>query len=162
LSRGMAAPPDGPADASVDLATKDGVDRVHGTWRYADAKITETAFRSVGADLKPSGPPNTTYDVVPHAGAADFDDSAWEVLDPARLSARKSTGRVCFAWYRLNVTVPERLGPLETKGTTAVFEIVVDDYAEVWVDGALPRELGQSGGSLIRGYNAPNRLVVGR
>jgi gluconolactonase len=43
-----------------------------------------------------------------------------------------------------------------------VFEIVVDDYAEVWVDGKLPRELGQCGGNVVKGFNAPNRLVIGR
>ena len=43
-----------------------------------------------------------------------------------------------------------------------VFETSVDDYAEVWVDGELTRGLGQMGGSVVAGWNAPNRLVVGR
>jgi gluconolactonase len=43
-----------------------------------------------------------------------------------------------------------------------VFEIVVDDYAEVWVDGSLPIALGQSGAQFIKGFNAPNRVVVTR
>jgi gluconolactonase len=73
-----------------------------------------------------------------------------------------ATAILCFNWYRIRVTVPERIGAFTTAGATAVFEIVVDDYAEVWVDGQLPRELGQSGKDLIRGWNAPNRLVVGR
>jgi gluconolactonase len=38
----------------------------------------------------------------------------------------------------------------------------VDDYAEVWVDGQLPQTLGQTGGQLVRGWNAPNRVVLGR
>jgi uncharacterized protein GlcG (DUF336 family) len=37
-----------------------------------------------------------------------------------------------------------------------------DVLVEVWVDGELPRALGQSGGSVIKGWNAPNRLVIGR
>src|SRR5439155_17576884 len=45
---------------------------------------------------------------------------------------------------------------------TVVFETSLDDYAEIWVDGELPRGLGQNGGSVISGWNAPNRLVVGR
>jgi gluconolactonase len=36
----------------------------------------------------------------------------------------------------------------------------VDDYAEIWVNGKLPRVLGQTGGSLIKGFNAPNRVVL--
>jgi gluconolactonase len=43
-----------------------------------------------------------------------------------------------------------------------VFEIVVDDYAEVWVNGALARGLGQAGGSLVAGFNVPNRVVLTR
>jgi gluconolactonase len=30
----------------------------------------------------------------------------------------------------------------------------------VWVNGQLPRDFGQSGGSVIKGFNAPNRLVI--
>jgi len=159
-ARAAAPAPEGPADASIDLTTTAGTGLAGAAWRYHDATLTEVEFRSPGADLKPSGPPNRTLDVAPHAGGIDFDDSGWETLDPSKLFLRKSTGKVCFAWYRLGVTIPERIGSFETAGTTAVFEIVVDDYAEVWVDGSLPRELGQSGGSLIRGYNAPNRVVL--
>ena len=42
-----------------------------------------------------------------------------------------------------------------------VFETAIDDYAEVWVDGGAARGLGQMGGSVIGGWNAPNRLVLG-
>ena len=38
----------------------------------------------------------------------------------------------------------------------------MDDYAEIWVDGQLPRVLGQTGGSLVKGFNAPNRVVLTR
>ncbi|MGH9314157.1 MAG: SMP-30/gluconolactonase/LRE family protein, partial [Vicinamibacterales bacterium] len=51
---------------------------------------------------------------------------------------------------------------LQTTGTTVVFQIVVDDYAEIWVDGRLPRVLGQRGGALVAGFNAPNRVVLTR
>src|SRR5262249_19807871 len=94
------------------------------------------------------------------AGAADFDDSRWEVVDPPALEGRRGPGKVSFGWYRLAFTVPERIGPVPTAGSTLVFEAVVDDYAEVWVDGQLPAVLGQSGGALIRGFNAPNRVVL--
>jgi gluconolactonase len=42
-----------------------------------------------------------------------------------------------------------------------VFEVVVDDYAEVWVNGLLPLALGQTGGQVVSGFNAPNRVVLG-
>ena len=38
----------------------------------------------------------------------------------------------------------------------------MDDYAEIWVDGELPRAAGQSGGSVVAGWNAVNRLVIAR
>lgn len=83
-------------------------------------------------------------------------------MDAATLEARRSTGRLCFNWYRTSVTIPERVGPFDTAGSTVVFEIVVDDYAEIWVDGRLPAVLGQTGGQLVKGWNAPNRVVIAR
>jgi gluconolactonase len=38
----------------------------------------------------------------------------------------------------------------------------VDDYAEIWVDGRLPLVLGGTGGQLVNGFNAPNRVVLSR
>src|SRR5262249_55238590 len=103
-----------------------------------------------------------TYDYTPRAGAADFDDAGWEVLDPTTLDARRSTGKVCFNWYRTRLTIPDRIGAFDPTGSTVVFEVVVDDYAEVWVDGTLAPVLGQTGGAVVGGFNAPNRVVIGR
>ncbi|HET9481080.1 MAG TPA: SMP-30/gluconolactonase/LRE family protein, partial [Candidatus Polarisedimenticolia bacterium] len=152
--------PPGPPEALVDLTTRAGTALVSGTWRYSDTKIFEVDSRGPGPDLKPSGPPNRTYDYAPRAGGAGFDDSAWTVLEPESLQARRSTGRLSFNWYRINVTIPERVAGFVTAGSTVVFEVVVDDYSEVWVDGRLPRVLGQSGGGLAGGFNAPNRVVL--
>lgn len=149
-------------DAIVNLATEEGVALVRGQWRYRDARIVEVEHRSPGPDLRPSGPPNRTYDITPHAGAADFDDASWEGIAPKGLESRRSSGRLSFGWYRINVTVPEKVGGLSTAGSTIVFEVVVDDYAEVWVDGSLPIALGQTGAQFIKGFNAPNRVVLTR
>lgn len=149
-------------DAIVNLASDEGAALVNGQWRYRDATIVQVNHHAPGPDLRPSGPPNRTYDIEPHAGAADFDDSTWQAIPPNGLEERRSSGRLSFGWYRIGVTVPERVGSLETKGTTVVFEIVVDDYAEVWVDGKLPVALGQAGGQFIKGFNAPNRVVIAR
>jgi gluconolactonase len=168
LTRGAAAGPqvvggvDGPPDAVIDLATPEGAALVQGQWRYAGTRIVEADFRAPGVDLRPSGAPIKTYDYTPHAGAADFDDSAWEIIAPRTLEDRRGTGRLSFSWYRLRLTIPPRVGGLDTTGTTVVLEIVVDDYAEVWVDGRLSRRLGQTGGSLVAGFNAPNRVVLAR
>ena len=149
-------------EAVIDLTTAEGARLVKGQWRYSDTKIIEVEFRGPGPEGQPTGREIKTYDYTPHAGGADFDDSAWEVIDPATLAVRRATGRLCFNWYRIRLTVPERVGGFDTTGSTVVFETALDDYAEVWVDGELPRALGQMGGSVVGGWNAPNRLVIGR
>lgn len=155
-------PPTGPAAATIDLMTSDGVKQVAGAWRYSDTRIIEREHRQPDAQGQPTGAAIRTYDFTPHAGAGDFDDSNWETISPETLVRRRSTGRLCFNWYRIRLTVPERIGAFRPNGATVVFETAIDDYAEVWVDGELPRGLGQSGGSIVRGWNAPNRLVIGR
>jgi gluconolactonase len=162
FARNMDTVPDGPPDATIDLATAEGVQLIKGEWRYSDAKIVEVDFVGPGPDGQPTGKPVKTYDYTPHAGGTDFDDSKWEVILPHTLSQRRSTGRICFNWYRMRWVVPERIGGFNASGSTVVFETSVDDYAEIWVDGELPRGLGQSGGSVIKGWNASNRLIVGR
>jgi len=149
-------------DAVVDLTTAEGVRLVDGKWRYSDTRIVEADFRAPDAESQPTGATIKTYDYEPHAGPADFDDSNWPIIASDSLKERRSTGRLCFNWYRINITIPERVGDFVTSGSTAVFETSLDDYAEVWVNGELPRYLGQTGGSIISGWNSPNRLVIGR
>src|SRR5215467_14009062 len=162
LAETNADAPTGKPDAVVDLATSEGVNLVKGQWRYSDTKIIEVDFKAAGPDKQPTGKPIKTYDFTPHAGGADFDDSKWETLDPTKLDARRSTGRLCFNWYRINITIPPRINDVDLAGATAVFETSIDDYAEIWVDGELSRALGQSGGSVVKGWNAPNRLIMTR
>jgi gluconolactonase len=166
-----AAPP-GPSellpgrpDAIVDLQTEEGVALVGGQWRYSDAGVEEVEFVELGSPEDPLGPgtvPNRTYDIAPHAEATDFDDSDWRLLAPADTRRRLANGRVCFNWYRIALTLPERIGDTEVTGSTVVFEVVIDDYAEVWVNGAMPHALGDTGGPVVAGFNAPNRVVLTR
>ncbi len=149
-------------DAIADLRTETGAGLVKAQWRYSDTRINQIEHRGVGADLKASGPANRTFDFTPDARGADFDDHTWEIIAPTSLEQRRGNGRLSFVWYRLNVTVPEKIGGFNPRGSTLVFEIVVDDYAEVWVDGKLPFVLGQNGGTVAAGWNAPNRVVLTR
>ena len=149
-------------EATIDLGTKEGARLVKGEWRYSDTKIVESDFKAAGADGQPTGAPNKTYDFTPHAGGVEFDDSKWEAIDPTTLDKRRSAGRLAFNWYRIKIVVPERIGNFNPAGSTLVFATSIDDYAEIWVDGELPRAAGQSGGSVVKGWNAENRLIVGR
>jgi len=168
LATRLPGPPEllpGRPDAVVDLQTDAGAALVGAEWRYADARVEEIDFVAVAgpgaADpLGPGDVPNRTYDVAPHAQGVDFDDGGWQRLAPAETMRRLANGRVCFNWYRVEVTIPERVGDLDPTGATVVFEVVVDDYAEVWVDGELPHALGNTGGPVVGGFNAPNRVVL--
>ena len=157
----------GAPDAVVDLQSEAGCALVGATWRYSDAQVVETAFVALagpGAEdpLGPGEVPNRTYDVVPPAQAADFDDSGWRVLAPGETRDRLANGKVCFNWYRTVVTVPDAVGGFDPTGATIVFETVVDDYAEIWVDGEMGVTLGTVGGHVAAGFNAPNRVVLTR
>src|SRR5688500_4590456 len=155
----------GRPDAVVDLQTDEGAALVGGQWRSTDARIEEIEFVELAgpeaADpLGPGDVPNRTYDVLPHAEGAGYDDSDWELLAPADTARRLATGRVCFNWYRIEVTLPERIGDVDVPGATVVFEVVVDDYAEGWVNGELPLALGITGGQVVAGFNAPSRVLL--
>jgi gluconolactonase len=154
------AAPYGRPDATIDLRTKEGTQLVNGNWRYSDVKIVEVDSKGPGADLKPSGRSVRTYEYLPHVGTPGFDNSGWQILDPATLDARRGNGKVSFSWYRINVTLPEKVAALPVAGSTVSFEIVIDDYAEVWVNGSLSTVLGQSGGSVVKGWNAPNKVIL--
>ena len=140
--------------ARVDLMTHEGVARVNGTWRYSDVRIIEVTTRDAAGNTV------VTNDFEPHAGAGDFDDSSWEIIDPTRLGEERTHGRVAFNWYRIRITIPETVDGQSVAGSSVFFETVVDDYAEVWVNGQLPRDFGQSGGSVVAGFNAPNRVLL--
>ena len=148
--------------ATIDLGTEAGAALVNGTWRYSDTKIIETDFLTAGQDGQPGSTPVRTYDYTPRAGGVDFDDSQWETIPATSLSKRRGNGRIGFNWYRITLTIPEKIGEVKTAGSTVTFATSLDDYAEIWVDGEISRYLGQSGGSVVAGWNAENKLVIGR
>ncbi|MCI0433694.1 MAG: SMP-30/gluconolactonase/LRE family protein [Gemmatimonadetes bacterium] len=154
--------PAGKPRATVDLMTTEGVALVSGAWTYTDATIIEVDHRAPGPDLRASGAPIRTRDIRPHPMAGDFEAAAWQRIAPAALMERRGNGRLSFNWYRIGVTIPDRIASFDPSGSTAIFEIVVDDYAEIWVNGQLPVVLGQTGGALVRGFNSPNRVVLTR
>ena len=114
--------PTGTPAAMIDLATDAGVQLVKGQWRYHDTKIVDADFRGPGPEGRPTGSAVKTYDYTPHAGGATFDDSNWEAIGPTTLEQRRANGRICFNWYRIGVTIPERIGDFDTAGSTVAFE----------------------------------------
>ena len=133
----------------IDLRTENGVAAVKGQWRYHDVKIIEVKGKNK------DGSTNDTYNYEPKATGPEYDDSAWEVIKPETLKNARSTGQICFCWYRIKVTIPA-----EAEGKSVFFQTTVDDYGEIWVDGKLPRKPGDTGGPIVAGFNFPNRVEL--
>lgn len=139
----------------VDLMTREGSGLFGARWKAKEAKIVECPALS---DSMPEF--TTTYDVDPHAELPGFDDGAWPEVAPTDLGAKRGGGMVSFFWFRTMLTMPATIGDFATEGAKAVFTVNVDDYAEVWIDGALPRAAGRPSPAAIQGFNMPNRLVL--
>ena len=139
LARASAAAPAASPAASIDLATRRRRRLVKGS----GATATRGSSRSISPvpDPMASRPARrcapTTTRRRPAAPASTIRSGT--VIDPTTLTQRRSTGRICFNWYRIAVTIPERIGGYDPTGADVVFETALDDYAEIWVDGELPR-----------------------
>ena len=156
------APPSAPQIApaivpshEVDLMTADGMAAFSAQWKTMEAKIVEVP-------ALPNAMPayKTTHDIAPHAGEAGFDDASWPVIEAKGLADRRGGGKVSFFWFRTSLTIPPRIGSFETAGAKAVLTAYVDDYAEVWVNGQMPRRAGIPSPAAIVGFNLPNRVVL--
>jgi gluconolactonase len=140
----------------VDLMTAEGIAAFGGRWKAMEAKIVE------GPALPNAMPAyKTSYDITPHAGVADFDDSSWPAIEAKALTDRRGGGKVSFFWFRTNLTIPAKIGNFETAGAKVVLTAYVDDYAEVWINGQMPRRAGIISPATIQGFNIPNRVVLG-
>jgi len=139
----------------VDLMTPEGSAMFDAQWKSMEAKIVE-------GPAIPNAMPGykTSYDIQPHAGEPGFDDSSWPVIGATGLAGRRGGGKVSFLWYRANLTIPAKVGDFDTAGATAVLTIYVDDYAEVWLNGQMPRRAGLTSPATIQGFNIPNRVVL--
>jgi len=139
----------------VDLMTTEGIGAFSAQWKTMEAKIVE------GPAL-PNAMPGykTSYDISPHAGEAGFNDSSWPTIEAKSLTDRRGGGKVSFLWFRTNLTIPAKIGNFETAGAKAVLTAYVDDYAEVWINGEMPRRAGITSPATIQGFNIPNRVVL--
>jgi hypothetical protein len=139
----------------VDLMTAEGVAAFGARWKAMEAKLVECPALS---DAMPEF--KTTYDVDPHAEILGFDDSGWPEVAPPDLGAKRGGGMVSFFWFRTTLTIPPTASGFPTAGARTVLTVNVDDYAEVWVNGQMPRAAGRPSPATIQGFNMPNRLVL--
>ena len=139
----------------VDLMTAAGSAAFGARWKTKEAKLVECPALS---DSMPEY--RTTYDVEPHAELLGFDDAKWAEVAATDLGARRGGGMVSFVWFRTTLTIAANVAGFAAAGAKAVLTVNVDDYAEVWVDGVLPRAAGRPSPATIQGFNMPNRLVL--
>jgi len=148
-------PPSLVPSATVNLMTAEGSAAFGAVWRTTEARVVEVepmAGRMPGYDK--------TFDMQPHAGEANFDDSKWPVIEAKGLADRRGGGKSSFLWYRTTLTIPAKIGDFDTAGAKAVFTAYVDDYAEVWINGQMPRRSGYPSPATVQGLNMPNRVVL--
>ena len=99
--------------ATLNLENLDDLQLTNAKWRYADW-------------LVPGEPNGGLVDQLPESPArlADYDDSGWAVCE----NIQKGVSRgLCFGWYRITVTLPERIDDVELVARVG--------------DGAEPRDL---------------------
>ena len=125
----------------LNLLNPADLQSLKGVWRFAPGLVPGEPNEGLVSQL--AGSP---------ARLVDCDDSGWEVCDD--LTKWVSRG-VTFAWYRIKVTLPERVEGRELAGSRCIFETCIDDYGELWIDGDCNRDRGT-----IQGFNVPQRVVI--
>ena len=130
------------ARVSLDLDNKDDLAVLGANgWRRGMGMVPGEPNQGLVAEMR--GVP---------ARLPDYDDSGWE--QPESIQERLSVG-FTFAWYRLAFTMPESVKGQAVAGNRVYFECNVDNYGEVFVDGAINRDIG-----VITGNNSPKRVLV--
>ena len=152
--------------AIADLKTTEGAALVNASWFVQEAHLVDVDFKAPGPGvngdallLYPTGAAIKTHSIHPQVNAAGFEND-FKPVKPTELESRQGTGLVSYVWYKVDITIPAQIGKFSTTGTTAVFEITVDDYSEIWVNGKQMQGFGQSGNGLIAGYNTRNRVIL--
>jgi hypothetical protein len=140
----VAGPPPGKMVAEIDLMKKDGVELIKGDWRRHMVTV-HTGQKMNEIEPKAHG---------------KFDDSKWEIVEPEGLKKTYGPGKFSMAWYRIKVTIPEKVGNTDIAGSAVWFRTTVDDYGEVWVNGGIDSAFGKSGRGAVSGFNTANEVKL--
>lgn len=156
--------------AVVDLRTSAGSELVGAQWQTLNAQIKPAKFNAPGpsaagapatADklpLYPTGKPVNTFTLEPRCGTPAFEQAPWQNVAATDLETRRGNGLLSHVWYRVKVTIPKKVGAVAVAGSRVMFEIMADDYSEVWINGKLRKSYGARANGVINGYNARQRV----
>ena len=128
----------------LDLEQSDDLQNVNGQWKFAPGLVPGEPNEGLTARIAETP-----------ARLTDYDDSDWEICTNLRQGRSKG---FTFGWYRIAITLPQKVDEMEVAGVQVWFETCVDDYGEVWVDGKC--DLALSGRGAISGFNTPQRVLV--
>lgn len=154
----------GNAVAVVDLRTTAGSQLVGAQWKTLNAQIIPAQFHAPGPSatdklpLYPTGKAVGTFALEPRCGTPAFEQAAWQAVAATDLETRRGNGLLSHVWYRMRVTLPEKVGTFAVAGSRVMFELVADDYSEVWINGKLRKSFGARANGVINGYNARQRV----
>ena len=142
----------------LDLESPDHLAQLKARWRFGGGWVPGESNEGLFSQA-----------VESPARLKDHDDSGWELLSDVHPRGPRGTeggpddpgirkGRsigFTFGWYRIRITLPERVGKVSVAGARVWFETNIDDYGEVWVDGEWDSRRGA-----IQGFNVTNRILV--
>ena len=150
--------------AVVDLRKTESSQLVKAQWHSLNATITPAQFHAPGPSaldklpLYPTGKSIPTFTLEPHYGTPAFEQAPWETVAATDLETRRGNGLLSHVWYRTTVTMPQTVGAFPVTGSRVLFEVVADDYSEVWINGKLRKSFGARANGVINGYNARQRV----
>src|SRR5262249_36980759 len=79
---------------------------------------------------------------------------------PETLKNARGAGGYCWCWYRIRVTLPEKVNGKAVADSIVWFRTTVDDYGEIWVNGKIDLSFGKSGRGAVSGFNSQNRVLL--
>jgi len=126
---------------ALDLNKAEDRREIKSEWRVATGLVPGEPNEGLTARLRATP-----------ARLADYDDSGWKVCGNIRESLSEG---FTFAWYRIAITVPERIAAVPLAGSRVWFETNIDNYGEIWINGQIDRNTG-----VIFGLNAQHRVEV--
>jgi gluconolactonase len=154
----------GKTDAIVDLKTLAGTGIVNAQWQSLSAEIVPAKFKAPGPSandklfLYPTGKEINTTNIFPKYGTTEFANATWENVKATDLETRRGNGLQSHVWYKLKIIIPEKIGNTSAEGTRIIFEIVADDYSEVFINGKLNKTFGARNNGVISGWNTRQRV----